>query len=109
MVDLTNVNGIYLYPDGVDFRKGLTSLSNLVLTEFRKNDALGCLFVFFSNNKRQIRIIQIEEDGTWLYQKKLNNYRFIFPSVENRVIIDKHQLTLILKSIVKIEFKKRKK
>ena len=40
MVDLTDVNGIYLSPDGVDFRKGLTSLSNLVLTEFKKSDAL---------------------------------------------------------------------
>ena len=53
MVDLRTIRNIYLYSDVVDFRKGLKSLTNLVLTKYNRKDVRDSLFVFLEeiNNK----------------------------------------------------------
>lgn len=109
MVDLKTINGIYLYGDGVSFRYGINSLSTIILNEFKVKDTYNKLFVFFNNKKNQIKIIEIEENGIWLYQKKLDSARFIFPQCDNgKIQIDKKQLKVILENL-KIVSKRLKK
>lgn len=100
MVDLKTITGIYLYGNGVSFRYGINCLSALILNEFKVSETYNKLFVFFNNKKDQIKIIEIEEDGIWLYQKKLDSASFIFPSCENgKIEIDKKQLKVILENL----------
>lgn len=99
MVDLSKIKGIYLYPDKVNFRMGMPSLTNLILNSYNEKDVIDCLFVFFGYNKNQIKMIEINEDGIWLYNKKLKNSNFIYPDIDGSIKIDKKQLIQILKTI----------
>lgn len=99
MVDLKKVKGIYLYPDTVSFRKGIPSLVNLILSFYKESEILDCIFVFFGKNKRQIKMIEINQDGIWLYEKRLKDGNFILPAVDGNIKIDKKQLIAILDTI----------
>lgn len=99
MVDLKMIRDIYLYPDTVDFRKGIPALLNLILTFYKEYEVLDCIFVFFGRNKKQIKMIEINKDGTWLYEKRINEGNFIFPTFNENIKIDKKQLKIILDTI----------
>lgn len=99
MVDLKNIRGIYLYPDTVNFCMGIPSLTNLIFSSYKESETINCLYVFFSKNKKQIKMIEINDDGVWLYNKRLNEGTYILPNVDGKVCIDKRQLILILKTI----------
>lgn len=90
---------IYLYSEGVDFRKGIKSLSNLISINYSNSNLTDSLFIFFSKDKKQVKILEIEEDDVWLYQNKLNNAKFVFPKCDKTIKIDSRQLKLILKTI----------
>lgn len=99
MVDLKKVKGIYLYPDTVSFRKGIPSLVNLILSFYKESEILDCIFVFFGKNKTQIKMIEINQDEIWLYEKRLKDGNFILPAVDGNIKIDKKQLIAILDTI----------
>ena len=90
---------IYLCTEALDFRCGINTLSNLVSIYFPTSDIYNSLYLFFSKNNRQVKILEIEKDGKWLYQDKLNDYKFIFPKCTKTTSISSNQLKLILKSI----------
>ena len=98
---------IYLYSDGVDFRKGIKSLSILIKTNFPNSDLHNSLFIFFSNDRKQVKILEIEEDGIWLYQNRLSDAKFVFPICDKTTKIDYRQLKFILKSVELISRKRR--
>lgn len=98
---------IFLYSDGIDFRKGIKSLSNLIKTTYPNTILTDSLFIFFSKDKRQVKILEVEEDNIWLYQNRLNNAKFVFPNCDKTIQIDSRQLKLILKSIELIGHRKR--
>ena len=77
MVEFPDKN-IYLYSEGIDFRKGINSLSNLISINYPNSNLTDSLFIFFSKDKKQVKILEIEEDDIWLYQNKLNNAKFVF-------------------------------
>lgn len=106
MVEFPNKN-IFLYSSSIDFRKGIKSLSNLVISNYQNTDLTNSLFIFFSSDKKQVKILEIEEDNIWLYQNRLNNAKFVFPKCDKTIQIDSRQLKLILKSIELISHKKR--
>ena len=98
---------IYLYSDGIDFRKGIKSLTAIIKTNFPNSDLYNSLFIFFSNDRRQVKIIEIEKDDVWLYQNRLNDAKFVFPKCDKSIKIDYRQLKLILKSVELISHRKR--
>lgn len=98
---------IFLYSDSVDFRKGIKSLSNMIKTSYPDTSLTDSLFIFFSKDKRQVKILEIEDDDIWLYQNRLNNAKFVFPNCDKTIKIDSNQLKLILKSIELIGHRKR--
>ena len=77
MVEFPDKN-IYLYSEDIDFRKGIKSLSNLISVNYSNSNLTDSLFIFFSKDKKQVKILEIEEDDIWLYQNKLNNAKFVF-------------------------------
>lgn len=107
MVEFPDKN-IYLYSEGIDFRKGIKSLSNLISINYSNSNLTDSLFIFFSKDKKQVKILEIEKDDIWLYQNKLNNAKFVFPKCDKTIKIDSRQLKLILKTIELIGHKKTK-
>lgn len=65
------------------------------------------LFIFFSKDLRQVKILEVEDDDIWLYQNRLNDARFIFPKCDKTVKISSSELKIILKSIELISHRKR--
>lgn len=63
---------LFLYSDSIDFIKGIKSLSNLISINYPNSNLTDSLFIFFSKDKKQVRILEIEEDDIWLYQNRLN-------------------------------------
>ena len=106
MVDFPDKT-IYLYSDAVDFRKGIKSLSNMVLTAYPDTNSKESLFIFFSKDRKQVKILEIEKDDVWLYQNRLDDAKFVFPSCDKTWKIDAKQLKFILKSVELIAHKKR--
>jgi len=106
MVDFPNKK-IFLYSDVVDFRCGINTLTNLVSTYFPNSNIYDSLYIFFSKNKAQVKIIEIEKDGVWLYHNKLNKYRFVFPRSIQTTPIDSKQLKFILKNIEMIKIRSK--
>jgi hypothetical protein len=90
---------IYLYNREVDFRKGITSLTNLIYTSFPQADHKNSLFIFFSRNARQVKIIEIEKGSIWMYQNRLDSHRYMFPRAEKDIKITASQLRLILRTV----------
>ena len=44
-------------------------------------------------------MIEINQDGIWLYEKRLKDGNFILPAVDGNIKIDKKQLIAILDTI----------
>lgn len=110
MIDLTNIDGIYLYSEFVDFRYGILSLTGMVLSKFKNIDNINnSLFIFCNRKRNQLKILQIDKLGMWLYTRRLNNAKFIYPEDQEGIYkITKDNLKVIisgLEFISKIEKK----
>ena len=79
MIDLSETAGIYLYPGFTDMRCGIRSLTIKVAASFAPEKYKKSLFVFCGRNKHSIKILEIGDDGTWLYQKRFHDGRFKWP------------------------------
>jgi len=105
MVDFPNKR-VFLYSGSIDFRKGIRSLASLVETVYPNINTNEALFIFFSKDNRQVKILEIEDNNIWLYQDKLSKHKFIFPKASQTIKIDASQLKLILKTIKEIRHQK---
>lgn len=108
MLDIAVNKKIFLYEKQIDFRKGIASLYYLIKTSYPNTDLSNSLFIFFSTNRRQVKIIEIEANSIWLYQNRLNDAKFTFPKCDTSSIkIDAKQLNVILHTVEKISHRKR--
>lgn len=85
MVDLNEIKNIYLYASLISISFGIPSLTNIIETSYTKEEIQDSLFVFFGKNKSQIKTIEIDDTGEWLYQKRLTISNVA--SVENKGVI----------------------
>lgn len=103
MIDLTNIKDIYLYSGSIDFRYGILGLSSVVCSSFNGIPPKDTLFLFCNKSKTQVKLIQFDSTGIWLYQKRLSNTKFIYPdtkfSTKNKNIISKDELKIILSGL----------
>ena len=106
MVDFPDKT-IYLYSEAIDFRCGVNTLSNLVSVYFSSSNIYESLYIFFSKNRKQVKILEVDKNGAWLYQNRLSDARFICPRCDQSAKIDARQLKLILKSVELIKKRSR--
>lgn len=100
MLSITRIHRCYLYRSRTDMRKGVDSLCGLIRNELGKDPLNGELFVFFSRNHNQIKLLLWEQDGFSLYQKKLERGTYELPEGnEIHQSISSDQLNLILQGI----------
>lgn len=70
---------IYLILGVTDMRKSINKLSIKIALMKDVNLYDGSMFVFCSKNKKNIKILFYDENGFCLFQKKLNNFIFMWP------------------------------
>ena len=100
MIDLSKIEAIYLYTKITDMRKGITGLLGLAQGLVEKKDMGNRLFIFCGKDKRNIKILEMDYDGYWLYQKRLVTGKFKWPkSNSNSIIIDKRQLSWLFQGL----------
>lgn len=100
MLSITSIHRCYLYRSRTDMRKGIDSLCGLIRNELGKDPLQGELFVFFSRNRNQIKLLLWEQDGFSLYQKKLERGTYELPEGnELHQRISSEILNLILQGI----------
>jgi transposase len=100
MLSITRIHRCYLYGSRTDMRKGVDSLCGLIRNELGKDPLSGELFVFFSRNHNQIKLLLWEQDGFSLYQKKLERGTYELPEGnEIHQPVSSEKLNLILQGI----------
>ena len=76
MIDLSNNEGIYLFSGPTDLRKSIDGLLILIQESFSLSDMRNKIFMFSNKHKNRLKIIEIDIDGVWLYQKRLTKDKF---------------------------------
>ena len=104
MIELEKIEGIYLYQGTTDMRRGMHSLLALASTMMEKKDMLHRLFVFCGRDRRTLKILELDADGCWLYQKKCVTGRFCWPKAEDGVVtVDRRQLLWLLEGLSPVQ------
>lgn len=97
MIDLTKIESIYVYAGTTDMRKGITGLLGLAESIIERKEMAHRLFIFCGKDKRNIKILEMDYDGYWLYQKRLVTGKFKWPKENDKnLIIDKRQFQWLL-------------
>lgn len=79
MIDLTNINKIYLVPGATDLRLGIDGYSVIVQLAFNMNPLDGSLYLFCNKTHNKIKILHFEENGFWLYYKRIETGTLKWP------------------------------
>lgn len=94
MIDLSKIEHIYIYPGLTDMRLGIFGLRKKILETSELE--VNALYMFCSMSRNQIKIIEVTNSSTWLYQNKLLHGKFIWPMKGNKAILTKDELRLII-------------
>ncbi|MGN1384652.1 MAG: IS66 family insertion sequence element accessory protein TnpB [Clostridia bacterium] len=99
MIDLENVDHVYLYPGSTDLRKGRHSLASLTAKIYR-DDNFHDLFIFCNRKNELIKIYEKDETGVWVYIRSLDETRFPWPNnIKEASKINKAQLNWLLRGL----------
>ena len=97
MIDLSNNEGIYLYSGPTDLRKSIDSLFAIIIESFKEDGLRNKIFLFSNKSRNRLKIVEIDIDGVWLYQKRLARDKFRWPKVEyGRMSLTKDELNYLL-------------
>lgn len=97
MIDLNNINKIFLYPGLTDMRLGITGLRKKLLS-FKELET-NVLYIFCGCSKNQIKVLHIDYGSIWLYQNKLKKGKFIWPETGDETEITHKQLEILIEGL----------
>jgi len=104
---LKNINNynVYLACGVTDLRKSIDGLSILVQEVFELDLFSKCLFVFCNRKKDKIKILQWDNNGFWLYYKRLEKGTFKWPSSaqSETLNVDERQLRWLLDGLTLVQ------
>lgn len=72
----------YLCTGATDMRRGMYSLSGLVLDTLGQDVRNGNVYIFINRDRRNIKLLHAEDGGLVLYQKRLEQGRFRLPGYD---------------------------
>lgn len=76
MFELTDRCRFYISAESVSMGNGIRGLTNKVMSWAGMSPMSGDCFVFFSRDRKQVKILRWDGDGFLLYQKRLAKGRF---------------------------------
>lgn len=77
---------IWLYDNPVDFRRQIDGLVILVADHLKLEPTSGQLFLFRNKAANKIKMLWWDRNGFWLFYKRLEQGRLIFPKVNNTAL-----------------------
>jgi transposase len=77
---------IYLCCGFTDMRKSINGLSAIVTHSFKLDLFAEAIFVFCNKNRDRIKILVWDEDGFWVYFKRLERGHFLWSVEGNKTI-----------------------
>jgi transposase len=91
---------IWFHPAPIDFRKQIDGLIMLVADQLLLNPASGQLFLFRDRTGRKIKMLWWDRNGFWLFYRRLEKGRMIFPrSSEVAMALTRDQLSWLLSGL----------
>jgi transposase len=79
---------VYLCCGPTDMRKSINGLMSLVKEVFFLDPFSEALFVFCNRNRNRIKILEWDGDGFWLYFKRLERGRLLWPAIGEETIMN---------------------
>lgn len=74
---------VYLASGSTDMRKSIDGLAAIVQISFSLDPFSTSLFVFCNRGRNKLKILQWENNGFWLYYKRLEKGKFHWPEENN--------------------------
>lgn len=97
LFNLKNLSQIHLLHQPADFRKGIFGLNYLLYEQGYKEYEIGDSFIFFSKNRKNLKILYYSKTGFELWHKKLSIRRYGIPSdLSNNHILTKLEFKRLL-------------
>ena len=101
MYRLSDQNKFYFYGHPTDMRKSFDGLSGIIIGSLKQNPLSGAVYVFINKRRNRIKLLVWDNDGFWLFYKRLERGTFQIPIVlgASSLTISYNQLVLLLKGI----------
>jgi len=112
MLGISEGTQFYICQRYVRMNMGINGLFNIVRSEMELPPLSGAVFIFFSKNRQQVKMLRWDTDGFLLYHKRLERGTFelpLFKAGENRATIPYRTLSAILSgiSLKSVRYRKR--
>ncbi len=95
MFKITDAHQVYLYPGVTDFRLGIYGLRKLIGNAAEA----GSIYIFANKALNAIKVIEIEANAVWLYQKKLHRGKFSYPRSGNLISLTNEEVSFIIEGV----------
>lgn len=79
MLNRISVNRVYLACGSTDMRKSIDGLAAIVQESFSLDPFSTSLFVFCNKNRNKLKILYWENNGFWIFYRRLEKGSFQFP------------------------------
>lgn len=102
MFSLNNQQTYYFSPEPVDMRKGIDSLCDYVRCKMEMDPLSSNVFIFMSKNRHTVKILQWQNDGFTLYQKRIEKGTFELPQYNqssNRYQLEWKKFVMMMEGI----------
>ena len=103
MLNFSSSRRIFLARAATDMRRGIDTLSSMVLGELGGDPRSGDCFVFIGRDRRRLKVLVWEDGGYWLCAKRLDAGTFALPPVDDpaaaRVTLSPTRMHLLLAGI----------
>ena len=99
MISDTSHVQVYLAPGITDMRKSIDGLAVIVSEVLELNPLSESLFVFCNRGRDKLKILHWQNNGFWLYYRRLEKGRFNWPqskATDQAITITRRQLNWLL-------------
>lgn len=99
MINLKFVKEVYVFSGVTDFRNGIHGLLRIISRDFDLNNIKDCIFIFCNSKRSSIKLLEKDSTGIWIYQKKLDRGKFIFPKTQQNARITVDELKILINGL----------
>ena len=104
MIDLSNINNIYLVTGYTDMRKQIDGLTSILTINYPDLDLrINNIFIFCSKDKTKLKILEVDKTGIWIYYKRTHGEKFLWPKDETVISVKERQLLWLLDGLSPIQ------
>lgn len=92
---------VYLACGSTDMRKSIDGLAAMVTFQFKLDVFDDCMFVFCNRGHNKLKILYWDNNGFWLYYRRLERGRFQWPESDETgtIAISRRQLGWLLEGL----------